>query len=182
MMLKQLRLIRRRVQTRWQRFRGMRGVHPTAFIVESKNVSKSVQLGEFAFINSGCHVGPGVSIGRYTLIARDVSIVGSDHIFDQAGTPMVFAGRPDPEKTTIEDDVWIGNSSIIMAGVTIGRGAIIGAGSVVTKDVPAYEIHAGVPNKKIRDRFSPEEIEKHNKMLDGSLFRGVVCEPKSHEN
>ena len=95
---------------------------------------------------------------------------------------MVFAGRPDPEKTTIEDDVWIGNSSIIMAGVTIGRGAIIGAGSVVTKDVPAYEIHAGVPNKKIRDRFSPEEIEKHNKMLDGPLFSGVVCETKSHKN
>jgi len=81
-------------------------------------------------------------------------------------------------ETTIEDDVWIGQGSIILSGITIGRGAIIAAGSVVTKDVPSYEIHAGVPAKKIKDRFTQEEKRIHDKLLDGPIVRGKPCLPK----
>ena len=56
----------------------------------------------------------------------------------------------------IGDDVWIGTNAIILNGTNIGDGSVIGAGSVVTKDIPCYEIWGGIPAKKIRDRFSNE--------------------------
>ena len=69
-------------------------------------------------------------------------------------------------RTAIEADVWVGHSAIIIAGVHIGRGAIIGAGAVVTKDVPPYEIHAGVPARKIGERFSNQADRAiHDAML-----------------
>ena len=61
--------------------------------------------------------------------------------------------------TTIGADVWIGVNAIIRSGVTIGTGSVIGAGSVVLNDIPEYEIWAGNPARKIRDRFS-EEIKR----------------------
>jgi len=60
----------------------------------------------------------------------------------------------------IENDVWIGEGSIIMGGITIGNGAVIGAGSVVTKNVPPYSIVGGVPAKVIKYRFKEEEVKK----------------------
>ena len=80
--------------------------------------------------------------------------------------------------TVIEEDVWVGFRSTIMCGVTIGRGAIIAANSVVTKDVPPYEIHGGVPARKLRDRFADSDMIKiHDDMLAGPLFTGMFCEP-----
>ncbi|EJT6167524.1 CatB-related O-acetyltransferase [Clostridium perfringens] len=63
-------------------------------------------------------------------------------------------------KTVIENDVWIGANTLIKSGVKIGNGAIIGMGSVVTKNVPPYEIWAGNPAKCIRKRFDDDIIEK----------------------
>ena len=64
----------------------------------------------------------------------------------------------------IEDDVWIGSNSVILSGVKIGRGAVIGAGSIVTKNVPKYAIVAGNPAKVIKMRFNDEEISKLEKL------------------
>lgn len=64
----------------------------------------------------------------------------------------------------IENDVWIGTEALILSGVNIGNGAIIAARSVVTKDVPPYAVVAGVPARVIRHRFSPEQIEKLQKI------------------
>ncbi|MBT8276145.1 MAG: CatB-related O-acetyltransferase [Bacteroidia bacterium] len=64
------------------------------------------------------------------------------------------------ERTIIGNDVWIGKNVIILGGVTIGNGAIIAAGSVVTRDVPHYHIAAGVPAKSIRQRFSDKVVEE----------------------
>ena len=64
--------------------------------------------------------------------------------------------------THIGDDVWIGYGAIIMSGVNIANGSIIAAGSVVTKDTEPYSIYAGIPAKKIKDRFpTKEEVSKH---------------------
>ena len=70
-------------------------------------------------------------------------------------------------KLVIEDDCWIGCGAIILTGVKIGRGAIIGAGSVVTKDVKPYSIVLGNPAKKIGMRFSKKEIREHERILYG---------------
>jgi acetyltransferase-like isoleucine patch superfamily enzyme len=64
----------------------------------------------------------------------------------------------------IGHDVWVGANAVIRCGVTIGNGCIIGAGAVVTKDVPDFSIIGGVPAKLIRKRFSDEEIVKLQKL------------------
>ena len=71
----------------------------------------------------------------------------------------------DDQNVMIEDDVWVGARSIILKGVTIGRGSVIAAGSVVNKDVPRYSIVGGVPAKVMRYRWNSETIKQHEKIL-----------------
>jgi acetyltransferase-like isoleucine patch superfamily enzyme len=100
-------------------------------------------------------------------------IMGDDHNFDLPGVPIVFSGRPLLRPTTIEDDAWIGARAIVLAGVTIGRGAIVAAGSVVTRDVAPYAVVGGAPARKLRDRFENEDDRAaHDAMLDGPTTTG----------
>jgi acetyltransferase-like isoleucine patch superfamily enzyme len=174
---------RRKLLMVWRRIRfGLRHVHHTAYIGESTYVLPDLRMAEYSFINRGCWIDSNVVIGRYSMLGPFVAIVGGDHYFDQPGTPIPFSGRPDQPRTTIEDDVWIGCGTIIMAGITVGRGAIIAAGTVVTKDVAPYEIHTGVPNRKLRDRFAGEDRAKHDQMLDGPILDGRHCPTKARFN
>lgn len=161
----------------WKRnFYGLRQVHSTFFMAGRSKISQDLVAGEEVFINEGCSICPRVKLGRYVLFGPNVTITGSDHCFDLAGTPIIFSGRPKLPETVIEADVWVGSGVLIMAGITIGRGAIIAAHSVVTKDVPQYEIHGGIAAKKIRDRFlSSIDIAKHEAMLKSSVFKGNYC-------
>lgn len=105
-------------------------------------------------------------IGRYCSIANTVRSAPINHPFDAMTThPVLYERRfgvvdtdlhyEDPQ--VIEDDVWIGHNAIILPGCRrIGRGSIIGAGAIVTRDVSAYSIVAGNPAKVLRERFSPE--------------------------
>jgi acetyltransferase-like isoleucine patch superfamily enzyme len=161
----------------WRRFRfGLKRVHPTFYMVKGAFAANDLVAKEYSFVNQGCIVGAGVELGRYVMLAPNVAIVGADHIFDRAGEPIIFAGRPPLVRTVIEDDAWIGYGAIIMQGVTIGRGAIIAAGAVVTKSVPAYEIHAGIPAKRIGVRFAdPADRARHDAMLDGPVIHGRLA-------
>ena len=76
-------------------------------------------------------------------------MIDHDHGFATRAVPIVRQTTGGEQAITIEDDVWIGVESVILKGVTIGRGAIVAAGSVVTKSVGAYEIWGGIPAKKI---------------------------------
>ena len=69
---------------------------------------------------------------------------------------------------TIEDDVWVGSRAVILDGVTVGRGSIVAAGSIVTKSVPPYAVVAGCPARVIRLRWSVETIVRHEEMLYSS--------------
>jgi acetyltransferase-like isoleucine patch superfamily enzyme len=163
----------------WLRVRhGLRHVHPTAYIstLAGLEISPDVKVAEFVYIGNGCVIGKNVSIGRYTMLAPRVAIVGADHRMDMPGKPMIFAGRPEQEPTTVGEDAWIGAGAVIMQGVTIGRGAVIGANAVVTKDVPAYEIWVGMPARRVGERFSdPEARRRHDAMLDGPVVDPLYC-------
>lgn len=112
-------------------------------------------------------------IGNFCSIASNVNIGGGAHMLEAVSTSPIFNKGHNvfgknfanlefsPYKTTvIGNDVWIGNRALILQGVTIGDGAVVGAGSVVTKDIPPYEIWAGNPAKCIRKRFDDETIQK----------------------
>ncbi len=164
------------VYRRW-RFE-LKHVHPTFYMAGSACVSSDLVAHEYSFINIDCVIGPKVELGRYCMLAPRVSIIGGDHVFSKPGIPIIFSGRPELPRTIIEDDVWIGYGAIIMAGTRIGRGAIIGAGAVVTRDVPAYEIHAGVPSKKIDVRFQSDEDRLiHDQLLSAPPIAGTFCPP-----
>ena len=112
-------------------------------------------------------------IGRYVSIANEVVLGGGRHPMDWVGmSPVFYEGRdsvkakfsthprPAPERVRVGHDVWIGHSAIVLPGVQIGNGAVVGAGAVVTKDVPPYAIVAGNPARTIRYRFSDALIAR----------------------
>jgi acetyltransferase-like isoleucine patch superfamily enzyme len=120
-----------------------------------------------------------VEIGSYSMLGPEVMVTGGDHLWDKPGVPMIFSGRPVLRKTIIGPDVWIGARAIVRAGVQIGRGAIVGAGAVVTHNVPEYEIHCGVPARRVKERFEgSRDREMHDSMLDRPAVGGTFCAEK----
>ena len=92
-----------------------------------------------------------IHIGSNTLIGPGVLIFDHDHDFEKDKNSGTKNGRHFVTKPIrIESDVWIGGNSVILKGVTIGKGAVIAAGSIVLKDVEPYCLYAGNPAKKIR--------------------------------
>ncbi len=148
----------------WVRYHGFVRVMSHVSFAENMDVAigHNVQFGIY------CDIASNVHFGNNILIAGHVSFVGrQDHTFDDPNKTIWQGTRGDNGITVVEDDVWIGAASIIMSGVRIGRGSIVAAGSVVTKDIPPCEIWGGHPSKKIRDRFaSVEEKMKHLDVLE----------------
>lgn len=113
-------------------------------------------------------------IGDFALIGMGVQIVGrDDHATNEVGVPMSEATRAserrgtDRDRVSIGRDVWIGGGSIILSGISIGEGAIVAAGAVVTRDVPAFGIVGGNPAKVLSMRFRDEaERTAHSQVLD----------------
>ncbi|MDP2809116.1 MAG: acyltransferase [Rhodocyclaceae bacterium] len=107
-------------------------------------IGKQVTLNEWVFIDGF----GGVTIGDGVRIAHRVSILSSDHNYEDRNR-YIFEQGIKIKPTFIEDDVWLGANSVIMPGVRIAHGAIVGAGAVVTKDVPRFTIVGGVPARPI---------------------------------
>lgn len=94
------------------------------------------------------------SIGSNVLISSNVAFISRDHNFSDPALTVFDGGRNDTHEITVGDDVLIGFGAIIIAPVTIETGCIIGAGSVVSKDLPGNTVCAGVPARAIKARFS----------------------------
>lgn len=114
-----------------------------------------IEIGDHVFLNNNvrllAHGDATIKIGDYVMIGPDAYIFTRIHTFRKTSIPM--RKQDDLHKSVvIEDDVWIGAQAIIMPGITIHKGSIVGAGAVVTKDVPAYTVVGGVPAKKIKNR------------------------------
>ena len=156
----------------------LKNVHSTFFMNGRSFVSRDLVAHEFSSIGPECYIGPRVELGSYVMFAPRVAVVGADHKYDIPGTAIAFSGRETLKKTVIDADVWVGYGAILLAGISIGRGSIIAAGAVVTKDIPPYEIHGGVPARKIADRF-PDNLDRslHDKMLAQPPVEGESAAP-----
>lgn len=95
--------------------------------------------------------GGDVKIGRYSLLSNCVELISGNHVFKDPSIPIRFQGR-ETGKIVIGEDVWLGARVIVLPGVTIGKGSVVGAGAIVTKDVPSYSIVVGIPARVIKKR------------------------------
>lgn len=161
----------------WRKIYRLRHLHETVLIGGAGDISRDIVAEEYVYIGPGCLIASGVRVGRYSMLGPGVKILGNDHVFSKNGVPTIFSGRPDFKNTEIGRDVWIGANAIVLCGVTIGDGAIIGAGSVVTRDVEPLTIVAGIPAKIVRRRFDNEDHEaQHLSMLTGGIYVGEYCD------
>lgn len=101
----------------------------------------------------------GIIIGNNVMMGPDVVILTQDHGHDDATKPMIGQGYV-KAPIIIEDDVWIGTRAIVLSGIRIGKSAIVGAGAVVTKDVPPFTIVGGNPAKVLKTRDTVRVQEK----------------------
>lgn len=135
---------------------------------------QKIIIGENFYIGRDSFIESDVIIGNNVIMANRTAIIGRyDHHYQQIGVPIRLASQIRDEDynwlglnsiTIIEDDVWIGYGTTILSGVTVQKGSIIAAGSVVTKNVEPYSIYAGVPAKKVKNRFNSEaDLEQHIK-------------------
>lgn len=140
-----------------------------------------ITIGDCVYIGKHVNVEANCSIGDYCLLANHVAIVGRhDHDFSAVGFPVRFSpwigSKRFPsqfidEQAVIESDVWIGFGAIVMTGTRIGRGSIVAAGSVITRDIPPYSIVAGIPARVIGQRFSDyDTIAKHEAAIENGKF------------
>lgn len=111
-----------------------------------------------------------IIIGNNVMFGPHVFMITGGHRMDVIGKYMKDITNEDklPENDQdiiLEGDNWIGANAIILKGVTIGRGSVVAAGAVVTKDVPAYTIVGGLPARVIKMRFNSEEIKEHENLL-----------------
>lgn len=137
----------------------------------------TISIGHHTYIGSKCVIQSphgSVDIGNHVMFGPGVHIHGGNHIYDRVGVFMADVKKEEgfDKPIVVEDDVWIGANAILLGGfhgIRLGEGCIIGAGSVVTKDVPPYSIVAGIPAKVIKMRFTEQEILEHKKILKNNL-------------
>lgn len=114
----------------------------------------SILIGNNCFIGVGCefNISELLEVGGDCLIASGCKFIDHNHNFSRRDIPMHSQSNCIKGKIVLERDVWLGVNVTVLKGVRVGRGAIVAAGSVVTKSIPAYEIWGGIPAKKISDR------------------------------
>jgi acetyltransferase-like isoleucine patch superfamily enzyme len=118
-------------------------------------IGSNSAVGAYSFIGAQ----GGIKIGNDVIMGPRVSFHAENHKYDDSQKPIRLQGES-RRGIVVEDDCWIGAGSIILDGVKIGTGCIVAAGSIVTKDVPAYSIVAG----------SPARIIKHRNNMDGNVI------------
>jgi maltose O-acetyltransferase len=111
-------------------------------------------VGDRSQLGQNSRLGGSVTLGDDVVMGPDVIMMSTSHEFTDSELPINRQGSRAEQPIFIADDVWIGTRVIILPGVNIGRGSVVGAGSVVTKSFPEYSIIAGNPAKLIGSRIS----------------------------
>ncbi|MDC2622718.1 acyltransferase [Bacteroides ovatus] len=149
-----------------------KGVYLRPMSSDIKGLEK-ISIGDYTSIPKGstfyCTCAP-LTIGCKVIFGPNPTIITGDHRIDVVGKHLIDVTdaekRPENDAPVfIEDGVWCGANVTILKGVTIGRGSIVAAGAVVTKSCAPYSIIGGVPAKVLQMRFTPKEIEEHERRL-----------------
>jgi len=147
-------------------------IHKSA-CVNSGCLIHDSSLGRYSYMGYDCEV-INTDIGSFCSLSSGIHIGLAEHPTDWVSTSPVFQDvtnssvkcryarlkLPEPKRTQIGHDVWIGTNAIIKAGVNVGTGAVIASGAIVTKDVPPYAIVGGCPAKIIKFRFDEDMIKE----------------------
>lgn len=112
-----------------------------------------IKIGNDFYMGHNCFLSADVNISNDVMFASGVALIGADHDFSDPDVLLRLSGRANSKGIQIESNVWVGHNAIILDGVRIGQGSIIGAGSIVTKNVEPYSIVAGNPAKIIKYRI-----------------------------
>jgi acetyltransferase-like isoleucine patch superfamily enzyme len=111
-----------------------------------------IKIGAGTFLNLGVMVAAAelVEIGEHCMFANGCFVTDADHRFDDPDKPVPWQGFIPKSPTRVGDNVWCGANVVITGGVTVGERCVIGANSVVTRDIPAFSVAAGAPAKVLR--------------------------------
>jgi acetyltransferase-like isoleucine patch superfamily enzyme len=158
-----------------------------------------IEIGDSTSIQDRCVILGEVKLGRFCVLSYDLYISSGHHIFDRKPHAMIRdqdrefgdatdAPSHDTSRIIVEDDVWLGVHVVVMPGVTIGRGCVIGANSVVTRSLLPYSVAAGAPARVIRKRLEfapPAAIDWQNENDIPYFYRGFetsIEERRRHAN
>ncbi|MDO4462522.1 MAG: acyltransferase [Bacteroidia bacterium] len=138
-------------------------IHPTANIEKGALLSPhAISLGENSGIGMSCRLLSHVTFGKNVIMGPYCFFCTKNHEFNRLDIPIIKQGYRPIQPIVVGDDVWFGQGVIVLPGVHIGNGCIIGAGAVVTKDVPDYAIVGGNPAKIIKYRSNENNYNNAN--------------------
>lgn len=157
----------------WKRKNALKECGKHVHVARHCNLMGNIYVAHHVSIGESCRFVSTIAniyIGDYVVFGPEVTIYSGDHRFDIIG--RYISDITDADKlpnndcdVVIDSDVWIGTRAIILKGVHIGKGCIIGAGAVVTKDVPPYTIYVGSPGVQMIKRFNEEQIQSHENII-----------------
>ena len=126
------------------------------------NIEKGVHFGDGLSIGNGSGIGAfsnvpsNVTIGENVMVGQELLVYTQNHCMERTDLPMKEQGMSESKPVFIGNDVWIGSRVTILPGVHIGNGSVIGAGAVVTKNVPDYEVWGGNPAHYLKSRLKKQ--------------------------
>lgn len=120
-----------------------------------------------------------IKIGDHVMTGPRVTFITGGHRLDVVGRYMTTIGNDEKleendQDIVLEGDNWIGANATVLKGVTIGKGSVVAAGAIVTKDIPPYEVWGGIPAKFIKKRFDENTLILHKKMLEENNVRKTL--------
>lgn len=121
-------------------------------------IHKHVTIGDGSGVGYECTLNGPVHIGNNVMMGPWVLVYTQNHRLDRTDIPMRQQGMSETRPVTIEDDVWIGARVILLPGVTVGKGSVIGAGAVVSRDIPPYSVAVGNPCRVVRTRIQEDTV------------------------